>query len=252
MMKKSPVYIIVLGLLIFASTYIHNTLQDKTPLLEVIQPSVTTPTITPISPSPAVLGQVDLPAGSKALEEATISAVVDGDTVKLSNGKTLRYIGVDTPETVDPRRAVGCFGTEASTYNRLLTIGKTVYLEKDVSDTDRYGRLLRYVYLQSGEMVNEMLIREGYAYASAYPPDVKYQDTFEKLEKEAREKNAGLWGSCNFTPTPAPQTNSFACDCSKSCNDISTCEEATFQLKSCSCKSLDGNSDGIACNSLCR
>jgi micrococcal nuclease len=246
MMKKSPVYIIVLGLLIFASTYIHNTLQDKTPILEVVQPSVTSPTPIPPSPQPAVLGQTDY-------EEATISAVVDGDTVKLSNGKTLRYIGVDTPETVDPRRAVGCFGTEASTYNRLLTIGKTVYLEKDVSDTDRYGRLLRYVYLQSGEMVNEMLIREGYAHASAYPPDVKYQDTFEKLETEAREKNAGLWKSCAISPTQtAPQTNQFTCDCAKSCNDITTCAEATFQLKSCSCKALDGNNDGIACNSLCR
>jgi micrococcal nuclease len=253
MMKKSPLYIIVLGLLIFASTYIHNNLQDTTPILEVVQPSVTSPTPKTISPSPAVLGELNLPTDSKALEEATISAVVDGDTVKLSNGKTLRYIGVDTPETVDPRRAVGCFGSEASTYNRLLTTGKTVYLEKDVSNTDRYGRLLRYVYLQSGEMVNEMLIREGYAYASAYPPDIKYQDTFEKLEIEAREKNTGLWKSCAVSPTLKPQqTNQFTCDCAKSCNDITTCAEATFQLKSCSCKALDGNNDGIACNNICR
>lgn len=245
MMKKSPIYIIIVGILILVSTYIHNSLITTQPLLEVVQPSVTSPTPIPPSPSPAVLGETDY-------EEATISAVVDGDTVKLTNGKTLRYIGVDTPETVDPRRAIGCFGTEASTYNRLLTTGKTVYLEKDVSDTDRYGRLLRYVYLQSGEMVNEMLIREGYAYASAYPPDIKYQDIFERLEKQAREKNAGLWGSCNTSPTSAPQTNQFTCDCSKSCNDISTCAEATFQLKSCSCKNLDGNNDGVACNSLCR
>ncbi len=244
MMKKSPLYIVCIGLFILISTYIHNSLQTNPPLLESTPPTIT-PTHTNTPFSPQVLGETDF-------EEATISAVVDGDTVKLANGKTLRYIGIDTPETVDPRREVGCFGSEASTYNKLLTTGKTVYLEKDVSNTDKYGRLLRYVYLQSGEMVNEMLVREGYAYASAYPPDIKYQDHFEGLEKEARDANRGLWNACSSMISPTPDPKTFSCDCSKSCNDITTCEEATFQLRSCSCKHLDGNNDGIACNSLCR
>ncbi|HRN96321.1 MAG TPA: thermonuclease family protein [Candidatus Levybacteria bacterium] len=249
MMKKASFFITLIGIFILTATLIHNELQTKPTLLTVTE-LTSTPTPTThidLSPtqSPDVLGQ-------KNFEEATIVSTVDGDTVRLSNGKTLRYIGIDTPETVDPRREVGCFGKEASNYNKVLTTGKTVYLEKDISDTDRYGRLLRYVYLQSGEMVNEMLVREGYAYASAYPPDVKYQDKLEVLEKEARDNNRGLWGSCQSSISPTPDPTTFSCDCTKSCSQITTCQEATFQLTSCGCKSLDGNNDGIACNSLCR
>lgn len=69
-------------------------------------------------------------------------------------------------------------------------------LERDVSETDRYGRLLRYVYLSNGEMVNEVIIREGYALARSFPPDVKYQDRFREAEREAKQKQRGLWRSC--------------------------------------------------------
>jgi micrococcal nuclease len=245
MVKKASLLVTLIGVLLIATSYIHQELQSRSPILPVITPTPTTPPSPNTTNSPAVLGESDR-------EEAVVASAVDGDTIKLTNGKTLRYIGVDTPETVDPRRAVGCFGKEASDYNKLLTTGKTVYLEKDVSETDKYGRLLRYVYLQSGEMVNEMLVREGYAYASAYPPDVKYQDKLENLEKEARDNNRGLWGSCQSFISPTPDTSTFKCDCSKSCSQITSCEEATFQLNTCSCRSLDGNNDGIACNSLCR
>lgn len=126
-----------------------------------------------------------------------VMRVVDGDTIKLENGQIVRYIGVDTPETVDPRRAVGCFGKEASAKNKELVLGKEVRLVKDVSETDKYQRLLRYVY--AGDLfINEYLVREGYARASSYPPDVKYQDLFRDAEREAREANRGLWadGMC--------------------------------------------------------
>ena len=134
--------------------------------------------------------------------------MTDGDTIEVRiGGETykLRYIGIDTPETVDPRRPVGCFGKEASERNRQLVEGKTVGLEKDISETDGFGRLLRYVWLGE-EMVNATLVAEGYALASSYPPDVKYQDTFRALEAEARDAGRGLWGAVCDTATPTPGT----------------------------------------------
>ncbi len=152
-----------------------------------------------------------LPAG---LTPATVTRVVDGDTIEVEiNGETfkLRYIGINTPETVDPRRPVECFGHEASDYNKQLVQGKTVGLEKDVSETDQYGRLLRYVWLdpstssRRAEMVNAILVREGYAQASTYPPDVKYQELFSSLQAEAAANARGLWGAaCAETPSSSP------------------------------------------------
>ncbi len=132
-------------------------------------------------------------ASATNLEQALVSKVVDGDTIQLSDGRKVRYIGIDTPETVHPTKAVGCYGQEASTKNKELVLGKTVALEKDVSDTDRYGRLLRYVY-SDGVMINDLLVKEGYARVSTYPPDVKYQAIFSESEKIAREQKLGLWG----------------------------------------------------------
>jgi len=127
---------------------------------------------------------------------ARVVRVVDGDTIRVSLGGkevTVRYIGIDTPETVDPRRPVQPFGKEASERNKNLVEGKSVRLEKDVSETDRFGRLLRYVYVND-DMVNATLVREGFAHAVSFPPDVKYQDLFRQLEREAREAKRGLWG----------------------------------------------------------
>ncbi len=121
-----------------------------------------------------------------------VARVVDGDTGKLEDGRTVRYIGIDTPETVDPRRGVQCFGKEASAKNKELVLGKEVRLEKDVSETDKYKRLLRYIFV-SDMFVNEYLVREGYAKASSYPPDVRYQDRFREAEREAMENKRGLW-----------------------------------------------------------
>lgn len=139
------------------------------------------------------------------LTEATVTRIVDGDTIAVSiagQSYKLRYIGIDTPETVDPRRPVGCFGKEASERNRQLVGGKTVGLEKDVSETDSFGRLLRYVWLD-GRMVNATLVEEGYAQASTYPPDVKYSDLFASLQTQAREAGRGLWGAACSSPAPA-------------------------------------------------
>ncbi|MBI2913209.1 MAG: thermonuclease family protein [Chloroflexi bacterium] len=154
------------------------------------------------------------------LTAATVTRVVDGDTIDaVIEGQQfrLRYIGIDTPETVDPRRPVGCFGKEASQRNRELVEGKTVLLEKDVSETDQFGRLLRYVWLADpstgsgqAQMVNATLVQEGYALASTYPPDVKHAELFASLQAEAREAGRGLWGPTCQSPTPAPVSG--ACD----------------------------------------
>lgn len=129
---------------------------------------------------------------------AQVVRVVDGDTIVVSIDSVqykVRYIGIDTPETVDPRKPVQCFGIEASNKNKELVEGQAVRLEKDVSDTDRYDRLLRYVYI-GDTMVNAELVRLGYAQVSTYPPDVRYQSYFLSLQEEAQANNSGLWGEC--------------------------------------------------------
>lgn len=131
-----------------------------------------------------------------ASDTVAVVRVVDGDTIRVSlEGKEVpvRYIGIDTPESVDPRRPVERMGKEASERNRALVEGKRVRLEKDVSETDRFGRLLRYVWVEE-RMVNAVLVEEGYAEAVSFPPDVKYQELFSRLEREARDAQRGLWG----------------------------------------------------------
>jgi len=127
--------------------------------------------------------------------EAKVVRVVDGDTIEVDIGGSLykvRYIGMDTPETVHPTKPVEYFGKEASEKNRELVEGKTVLLEKDISEVDKYGRLLRYVWVDD-VMINAELVRLGYAQVATYPPDVKYQEYFLQLQKEAEEASLGLW-----------------------------------------------------------
>lgn len=136
-------------------------------------------------------------------EQAYVSDVVDGDTIKVSLGseeKTVRFVGIDTPETVDPRRPVGCFGKEASNETKSLLAGKNIVLQKDVSDSDKYGRLLRLIFLplNNGQtlFVNDYLVREGFAKVYTYPPDVKFNEQFKQAETEAKEFKRGMWGRC--------------------------------------------------------
>lgn len=189
--KKKLVWIILLILLTLflfskiAPTQVNQNTQPS--------PSVTQPTTTSTHP---------------AVQLVKVTRVVDGDTIEIEGGQKVRYIGIDTPETVDPRKEVQCFGKEASAKNKQLVEGKEVSLEKDVSETDKYGRLLRYVYL--GKIfVNDYLVREGYAHASSYPPDVKYQDQFLQAEREAREAKRGLWGNvCSNASSATPTLSS--------------------------------------------
>lgn len=139
------------------------------------------------------------------LTPATVTRVVDGDTIRVAiDGREyrVRYIGIDTPE-VDPTQSIGCFGREASERNRELVERTVVGLEKDVSETDQFDRLLRYVWV-GDVMVNATLLDEGYALASTYSPDVKYADNFATLQAQAREQSRGLWGpACAASPVRA-------------------------------------------------
>jgi micrococcal nuclease len=131
-----------------------------------------------------------------------VAETIDGDTIRvdLPTGRaTVRLLGIDTPETHDPRRPVQCFGEAAAGYTRQLLTKQSVRLEPDPtnSDKDKYGRLLRYVYLPDGTLVNAKLIADGYAFAYTVFPLTKL-DEFRALEVEAREANRGLWGGCTI------------------------------------------------------
>jgi micrococcal nuclease len=150
-----------------------------------------------------------------AADLARVVEVIDGDTIRVEvAGKlyTVRYIGIDTPETRHPEKGIEPFGPEAAQKNKELVEGKLVRLEKDVSETDRYGRLLRYVWL-GDTLVNEELVKLGFARVSTFPPDVKYAERFLAAEQEARSAGRGLWGLAE----PTARTREAATLCPGGC-----------------------------------
>ena len=142
-----------------------------------------------------VLFLLILVTGCIAPAAPIVTRVIDGDTIVVDIGGEsykVRYIGIDTPELDDRRPEFRNLAQKATRLNRQLVEEKTVRLEKDISETDRYGRLLRYVYV-GDILVNAELVRQGLAWAKAYPPDTKYQDTLEEAEAEARQDKIGIW-----------------------------------------------------------
>ena len=134
-------------------------------------------------------------------DAVTIVRVVDGDTVvaHLPGGdERVRLIGIDTPETVDPRKPVQCFGREASNRTKaLLPKGTPIRLERDAEARDRYGRLLAYVFRSGdGTFVNLALAEEGFAHQLTIPPNVAYADRFGAATAAARSAGRGLWSAC--------------------------------------------------------
>lgn len=148
-------------------------------------------------------------SNSFLLDQAVVTKIVDGDTIKVSMNfeeKTVRLIGVDTPESVHPDSDKNTkLGVAASQFTKSqVSIGQTVYLQKDRSDTDQYGRLLRYVWIKKPKntkssyqiktrMLNSILVSEGYAKAKAFPPDTRYKNYFSIYEKKAKQNKIGLW-----------------------------------------------------------
>lgn len=197
-------------------------------------------------------------------QTGTVLQVVDGDTIKVlldQDGQTysVRYIGMDTPEDTSQSEP---FGTEASAKNAELVYGKTVTLIRDVSETDRYGRLLRYV-IEDGIFVNYELVAQGYANTASYPPDVSCIPLFQQAEQQASASKLGLWAAPPALAVVAPIADTGGnapCACGGpdlDCKDFKS--HASAQVCYEYCKNagngdifkLDGNdNDGLACESL--
>lgn len=155
-----------------------------------------------VTASPAASSE-RLPPGDRA----AVERVVDGDTIVVRLGGRsvkVRLIGVDTPETVDPRRPVGCFGREASAFVKHLLSGGQVLLAYDVEPRDRYGRTLAYVYLLDGTFVNLSLVAGGYATTLTIPPNVAHAEQFLAAQRDARSRGLGLWNPAACPRVTAP------------------------------------------------
>lgn len=219
------------------------------------------------SPKPDVAGSKTEPSdrptttiesslNSDNREVATLVKVVDGDTITVSiNGKneTIRVIGIDTPEVVDPRKTVECFGKEASDFAKLtLQNNKTLFLESDPTqgERDKYKRLLRYVWIEDEKVdFGKLMIDRGYASEYTYSLPYKYQKEYKQTEKVARESKKGLWAD-----DACVSVNTSSSD--KDCSDFKVQDEAQtyFESKGGSPTNnvdrLDSDHDGIACESL--
>lgn len=181
-----------------------------------------------------------------------VERVVDGDTFVLGTIGKVRLLGVDTPETKDPRKPVQYFGKEASDYLKKLISGKKLRLEYDQQRKDRYGRTLGYAYLENGTFVNANLVEKGYAHAYIKYP-FRYMEQFVELERKARTKFVGLWAEPKTTKVAVVSSGNgkFKCGQRKTCKQLGSCEEAKFLLNECGFSRLDGDSDGIPCETLC-
>jgi micrococcal nuclease len=146
----------------------------------------------PLAVRHAIAGNAPPPA------RGVVERVVDGDTVIVRAGggeERVRLLGIDTPETVDPDRPVGCFGPQASAYAKHLLTGQSVSLVYDRELHDRYDRLLAYVYLR-GVFVNARLVELGYARTLSIPPNTAHAGELAGLERRAALAGRGLWGAC--------------------------------------------------------
>jgi endonuclease YncB( thermonuclease family) len=199
-------------------------------------------------------------------------SVTDGDTIRVEIDGTvfpLRYIGMDSPETVSPAKPVQWMGKEATAVNKSLVEGATVVLERDVSETDRFDRLLRYVWIERGGqwlLVNRELVRLGFAISKAYPPDTRYQSLLDAAQQEARGAHVALWAATPapivpfLAQVPPPATPGPAGNCDPSyptvcippappdlnCGDITF---RRFQVLAPDPHGFDGDHDGIGCES---
>jgi endonuclease YncB( thermonuclease family) len=189
---------------------INDNSYTETKSEEVKQPANPVSTTTQKTETPVSTKTVQQPAKQDGYK---VVSVVDGDTIKVSiNGttETLRIIGLDTPETLDPRKPVQCFGKEASNKAKELLSGKTVVLEADSTqgELDKYGRLLRYVFVD-GTDYGKYMIANGYAHEYTYHIPYKYQTEYKNAQKSAEANQLGFWSpnSCNGNTTSSTTTS---------------------------------------------
>lgn len=180
------------------------------PATEVVPPTAAEPATAPPVPTAQPGSSQLVPAGA---QKATVVDTIDGDTIDVEiDGQVerVRFIGIDTPETRHPSKGVECYGKEASARTAELLAGKTVYLEEDQSQDsrDRYGRILRYIWMEDGTLFNQQLVAEGYAFEYTYETPYKYQSNFKAAQASAREQGLGLWSptTCNGEQKPASST----------------------------------------------
>ena len=131
------------------------------------------------------------------MRKEKVSRVIDGDTIKLRNGETVRYLDINTPETVHPSKPIECYGPNSSDHNKKLVSGKTIYLFIGINSRDKYGRTLAYVYTDNS-FVNGELVAEGFAEARSYEqPGILFRQ-LQELQDIAKSKTKGLWGKCKY------------------------------------------------------
>ena len=206
-----------------------------------------TVTRSPRTPLPPLAGApaaaVETPQG----ERAQVTYVFDGDTIEVElDGRTyrLRYIGVDSPERDEP------FYEEASDFNRDMVEDQSVILVRDISETDQYGRLLRYVYLNDGTFVNAAMIHNGMARLVTFPPDVAQTDYLRQLQGEAKDASAGMWSRPDLTGPCDCDRNLYDCRDFRSRGEAQVCFEYCLDTAGRDVHNLDGGGDGLVCEFL--
>lgn len=211
----------------------------------------TIPTATPTRSSaaglPTLISPPTAPSGAAQGDRAQVTYVYDGDSIEVDlDGQTyrLRYIGVDSPERDEP------FYQEALEFNRDLVEDQTVILVRDVSETDQYGRLLRYVYLEDGRFVNGELIRNGMARLVTFPPDVAQTDYLRGLQEEARQASAGMWSRPDLTGPCDCDRNLYDCRDFQAQTEAQSCFEYCMVTEGRDVHNLDGGGDGYVCEFL--
>lgn len=190
------------------------------------------------------------PEDRPTTETYEVISVVDGDTIKINyQGQTtsVRLIGVNTPETIDPRKDVECYGEEASNYLKDLLTGKTVTIAADASqaDRDKYNRLLRYVYLD-GQDVNYQIIANGYGYEYTYNVPYEKQASYKAAQSAAEAAGKGLWaaGICEKTAPQYPASSSGASSSNASNSNTSSSHTSNSSASNAgSHTSSNGNSN---------
>jgi len=180
---------------------------------------------------------VEIEISEKIKDLYNVTRIIDGDTIEIETGERVRLICIDTPEQGEEGYS------EAKNYLENLILNEDVKLVKDISETDRYGRLLRYIYLEDGTFVNELIVYDGYGKSYPYSPDTSLCPEIDEAEDRAKDLEIGIW-----------EKGKISSNSSNSCGDnIYNCGDFSTVFNSCSydVNYLDGDEDGVPCESLC-
>jgi len=271
--KRTALYIAI-GLAIFTAGFLLGRVsRPSLPIPHTVANTTKTQSSIPVSRSSDTTAHTN---NTKAFSKDAlypVLKVIDGDTLSISiDGAptTVRLIGIDTPEVVDPRKPVECFGIEASNKAKAILTNARIRIETDESQDryDKYGRLLAYVFLSDGTNFNKLMIADGFAHEYTYNTPYKYQKEFKAAESTAQRAQKGLWASdaCGgitstsghaqaphaiISPLPGYTCSSNAYNCA----DFTTHAEAQMVYEACGGVDndihwLDQDKDGLACESL--